>query len=63
MFSRIIGSQQTERTSQEQVSDKAAAGVTALAKLVHTVGADSGIQVTLIQNWTAQGALQLILMS
>lgn len=46
MFSRILGSQQTEKGSQEQVSDKAAAGVTALAKLVYAVGADTGIQVS-----------------
>lgn len=47
MFSRLVGGQQTEKASQDQVSDKAAAGVTALAKLVRTVGADSGFQVRL----------------
>ena len=45
MLSRIIG--QTEKASQEQVSDKAAAAVSALAKLVHSVSTDSGVQVQL----------------
>lgn len=45
MFSRFTGAYQSEKTSQEQVSDKAAAGVAALAKLVQIVGKDSGTQV------------------
>ena len=45
MFSRITGSNQSQKASQEQVSDKAAAGVTALAKLIQVVGKDSGSQV------------------
>ena len=45
MFSRFTGAYQSEKASQEQVSDKAAAGVTALAKLVQIVGKDSGTQV------------------
>lgn len=45
MFSRFTGAYQSEKTSQEQVSDKAAAGIAALAKLVQIVGKDSGTQV------------------
>ena len=45
MLSRITGANQTEKVSQEQVSDKAAAGVTALARLVQIVRKDSGTQV------------------
>jgi hypothetical protein len=45
MLSRLTGAYQSEKASQEQVSDKAAAGVTALAKLVQIVGKDCGTQV------------------
>ena len=45
MLSRIKGTTQTEKASQEQVSDKAAAGVTALARLVQIVRKDSGSKV------------------
>lgn len=44
MFSRLVG--QTQTASQEQVSDKAAAGVSALAKLVHAIS-EEGDQVLL----------------
>ena len=45
MWSLITGSPQTEKASQEQVSDKAAAGVTALARLIQIVRKDSGSKV------------------
>ena len=45
MLSRITGSNQTEKAGQEQVSDKAAAGVTALTRLVQIVRKDSGTKV------------------
>lgn len=45
MLSRITGVIQTEKVSQEQVSDKAGAGVTALARLIQVVRKDSGTQV------------------
>ncbi|KAL3156966.1 hypothetical protein ABBQ38_001224 [Trebouxia sp. C0009 RCD-2024] len=45
MFSRIGGSNQTEKASQKQVSDKAAAGVTAVTRLVQAVRKDSGTKV------------------
>ncbi|KAL0049164.1 hypothetical protein WJX82_007930 [Trebouxia sp. C0006] len=44
MLSRLTGAYQSEKASQEQVSDKAAAGVTALAKLVQIIGKDCGTQ-------------------
>lgn len=44
MLYRITG-YQTEKASQEQVSDKAAAGITALTKLIQIVGKDSGTKV------------------
>ncbi|DBA92205.1 TPA: hypothetical protein ACH3X1_015914 [Trebouxia sp. C0004] len=44
MLSRLTGACQSEKASQEQVSDKAAAGVTALVKLVQIVGKDCGAQ-------------------
>ncbi len=45
MLSHITGSYQTEKASQEQFSDKAAAGVAALAKLIQIVGKDSDSKV------------------
>ena len=48
MLSRLTGAYQSEKASQEQVSDKTAAGVTALAKLVQIVGKDCGTQVTAV---------------
>ena len=45
MFSRITGSHQSQKASQEQVSDKVAAGVTALTKLIQVVGKEGDSQV------------------
>ena len=57
MLSRLTGAYQSEKASQEQVSDKAAAGITALAKLVQIVGKDCGTQVKAV----AAGYRQLAL--
>lgn len=57
MLSRLTGAYQSEKASQEQVSDKAAAGVTALAKLVQIVGKDCGTQVKAVAAGYRQPAL------
>ena len=59
MLSRLTGAYQSEKASQEQVSDKAAAGVTALAKLVQIIGKDCGTQVKAVAAGYRQLALVL----
>lgn len=59
MLSRLTGAHQSEKASQEQVSDKAAAGVTALAKLVQIIGKHCGTQVKAVAAGYRQLALIL----
>ena len=59
MLSRLTGAYQSKKASQEQVSDKAAAGVTALAKLVQIIGKDCGTQVKAVAAGYRQLALVL----